>query len=103
MMLLQEPLQALGLSVEELPDPIGQGVEAEAWNAKHAAGRQKHVSWGRPSGQPRRLPGLSPALMYPRVYKALLCSLLLTNNRTSGVTRLDFPIERCFLKSMTLT
>ena len=25
-------------------DPIGQGIEAEVWNAEHAAGRQEHVS-----------------------------------------------------------
>ena len=37
-------VKAALLAEEMRLDPIGQGIEAEVWNAEHAAGRQEHVS-----------------------------------------------------------
>ena len=51
-MLLQVSLKALGLTVEELPDPIGQGVEAEVGDAEDALGGSQDLAGQDPKLHP---------------------------------------------------
>lgn len=46
----EEPLQPLGLTVEELPDPVGQGIEPEVEDTED------------PLGGPEHMPGQDPEL-----------------------------------------
>ena len=41
---LEEPLQSLGLTVEELSDPIGQGVKPEVGDAEDALRGPEHMA-----------------------------------------------------------